>query len=109
MPEPKWAFELIADVNNQMALSSAKEFYSREMESIFEGDECLSGDQFENRHLQNKDGSIKIFNDHPKMGGKEFSTKFKLQVRKVHNFFVRVEVRPGGGGHSGKKAINLCR
>ncbi len=97
MPEPKWAFELIVDVNNQMALSSAKELYSRGMESIFEDNECLSNNEVDARHLQNRDNSIKTFNNHPKMGGKELSNKFKFQVSKEHNFFERVEVRSGGG------------
>lgn len=66
------------------AVAGAKELYSSTMESICGGNKPFLNSHFlDGKHLRIKDRALEQFTLRPKMGGEEFSEKYKDQLEQV--------------------------
>lgn len=66
------------------AAAVAKELYSSTMESICGGNKPFLNSHFlDGEHLRVKDQALEQFTLRPKMGGEEFSGKYKDQLEQV--------------------------
>jgi len=83
MPEPKSMLEVTIEVNNLVSLSSAKELYMACMESLCGGERpYLNESVLELEHHRILDQAITEFDARKKMGGEEFSHKYRDQLTK---------------------------
>ena len=83
MPEPKSMLEATSEANNLASLSEAKDMYVNLMEGVCGGDKPFINEHIlEIEHLRIKDASIEVFNSRRKMGGEEFSAKYREQLDK---------------------------
>jgi len=83
MPEPKSMLEVTIEVNNLVSLASAKELYMASMESLCGGDRPYLNEQvLELEHTRILDSAITEFDARKKMGGEEFSHKYRDQLLK---------------------------
>lgn len=91
MPEPKSMLEVTIEVNNLVSLASAKELYMACMESLCGGDRpYLNESVLELEHTRILESAIQEFDARKKMGGEEFSTKYRDQLLKeVEDAFVQ--------------------
>lgn len=81
LPEPKSMLEATAEANNLSAVAGAKEMYTVLMEVVCGGSKpFLNSAHLEAEHLRIKDKSMDFFNNKKKMGGLEFSEKYKSQL-----------------------------
>ncbi|XP_046642321.1 atlastin-like [Daphnia pulicaria] len=81
LPEPKSMLEATAEANNLSAVAGAKEVYSTMMESICGGDKpFMSSNALDGEHLRVKDKAMEHFVGRRKMGGAEFSEKYKERL-----------------------------
>jgi len=82
MPEPKSMLEVTIEANNLVSLASAKELYTASMESLCGGDKpYLSEQVLEIEHLRIIESAMEEFDSRRKMGGEEFSHKYREQLR----------------------------
>ncbi|EDO43003.1 predicted protein [Nematostella vectensis] len=83
LPQPKSMLLATAEANNLAALATAKDTYSKAMESVVGGDmPYLSPNELERKHLETRDSALSHFHGTRKMGGKEFSEKYVEQLLK---------------------------
>merc|ERR1719244_1575015 len=83
MPEPKSMLEVTIEVNNLVSLASAKELYNTFMESLCGGDRPYLNEQvLELEHNRILETAIQEFDARKKMGGEEFSIKYRDQLLK---------------------------
>ena len=74
-----------------VAVAGAKEMYSSLMESICGGDKpFLNSALLDEEHLRVKDKALEHFHGRRKMGGTEFSEKYKEQLEQVRTFVVYI-------------------
>jgi len=91
MPEPKSMLEVTIEVNNLVSLASAKELYMASMESLCGGDRPYLNEQvLELEHTRILESAILEFDARKKMGGEEFSTKYRDQlVKELDDAFIQ--------------------
>ncbi|RZC34149.1 atlastin, partial [Asbolus verrucosus] len=83
LPEPKSMLVATAEANNLSAVADAKETYVTLMEEICGGNKpYLNTATMESEHRKVKDKAIHQFQSKRKMGGEEFSEKYKEQLEK---------------------------
>ncbi|XP_068895871.1 atlastin isoform X2 [Tenebrio molitor] len=83
LPEPKSMLVATAEANNLSAVADAKETYVGLMEEICGGNKpYLNTATMESEHRKVKDKAIHQFQSKRKMGGDEFSEKYKEQLEK---------------------------
>lgn len=81
LPEPKTMLVATAEANNLSAVSDAKETYMQLMEDVCGGGKpYMKSTELEIEHLRSKDKAIEQFNAKRKMGGEEFSEKYRDQL-----------------------------
>jgi len=81
MPEPKSMLEVTIEANNLVSLASAKELYLGCMESLCGGDKPYINDQvLEMEHLRIVETAMAEFDSRKKLGGEEFSQKYRDQL-----------------------------
>lgn len=90
MPEPKSMLEATSEANNLASLSEAKEYYTHGMESVCGGDKPYINEHvIEIEHLRIRDAALDVFSSKRKMGGEEFSQKYREQLeREIEESFV---------------------
>lgn len=82
-------FQATAEANNLSAVADSKDMYTQLMEDVCGGTKpYLSEDLLEQEHKKFKDKALNQFENKKKMGGEQFSAKYKEQLEKV-NFFSR--------------------
>jgi len=81
MPEPKSMLEVTIEANNLVSLASAKELYLASMESVCGGDKPYINDQvLDIEHSSIVEKSLAEFDSRKKLGGEEFSLKYRDQL-----------------------------
>ena len=81
MPEPKSMLEATSEANNLASLSEAKETYMRGMEEVCGAERPYINEHvLEIEHLRIHDTALEVFNSRRKMGGEEFSTKYREKL-----------------------------
>jgi len=81
MPEPKSMLEATSEANNVASLSEAKETYTRGMEEVCGAERPYINEHvLEIEHLRIHDTALETFNGRRKMGGEEFSTKYREKL-----------------------------
>jgi len=81
MPEPKSMLEVTIEANNLVSLASAKELYLASMESLCGGDKPYINDQvLDIEHTRIVDTAMAEFDSRKKLGGEEFSLKYRDQL-----------------------------
>ncbi|XP_040576520.1 atlastin [Lepeophtheirus salmonis] len=83
MPEPKSMLEATSEANNLASLYAAKETYMQLMESVCGGEKpYISDSVLDMEHCRIKDQAMEVFGSRRKMGGEEFSLRYKEQLEK---------------------------
>ncbi|XP_045460885.1 atlastin isoform X1 [Harmonia axyridis] len=83
LPEPKSMLVATAEANNLSAVADAKEVYTSLMEDVCGGTKpYLNSSVMETEHKRIKDKAVLQFQSKRKMGGEEFSEKYKEQLEK---------------------------
>jgi len=78
MPEPKSMLEATSEANNLASLSEAKDLYTNMMEGVCGGDKPFINEHIlEIEHLRVRDAALETFDSRRKMGGEEFSAKYR--------------------------------
>jgi len=78
MPEPKSMLEATSEANNLASLSEAKDLYTTMMEGVCGGDKPFINEHIlEIEHLRIRDAALETFDSRRKMGGEEFSAKYR--------------------------------
>ena len=81
MPEPKSMLAATSEANNLASLSEAKDYYIAMMEGVCGGDKAFVNEHIlEIEHLRIRDAALDVFSSRRKMGGEEFSAKYREQV-----------------------------
>jgi len=81
MPEPKSMLEATSEANNLASLSEAKDLYTNMMEGVCGGDKPFINEHIlEIEHLRIRDAALEIFDKKRKMGGEDFSLKYRTQL-----------------------------
>ncbi|KAF4527359.1 hypothetical protein B566_EDAN001138 [Ephemera danica] len=81
LPEPKSMLEATAEANNLAAVAAAKEMYHSMMEGVCGGARpFLGSEHLEAEHLRIKDKSLNTFRSKRKMGGEEFSERYREKL-----------------------------
>lgn len=81
LPEPKSMLVATAEANHLTAVAAAKELYNQLMEEVCGGTRpYLSTAHLETEHLRVKDKALFQFATKRKMGGEEFTEKFRQQL-----------------------------
>ncbi|XP_022209542.2 atlastin [Drosophila obscura] len=81
LPEPKSMLVATAEANHLTAVAAAKELYQQLMEEVCGGTRpYLSTAHLETEHIRVKDKALFQFASKRKMGGEEFTEKFRLQL-----------------------------
>jgi hypothetical protein len=84
LPEPKSMLEATAEANNLSAVAGAKDLYSSSMEEICGGAKAfMSTARIETEHQRVKDNALQLFQSKRKMGGDDFSTKYRDTLEQV--------------------------
>ncbi|GJQ66246.1 putative GTPase [Trypoxylus dichotomus] len=83
LPEPKSMLVATAEANNLSAVADAKEMYVKLMDEVCGGTRpYLNTNTMESEHRRVKDKALHQFQSKRKMGGDEFSEKYKEQLEK---------------------------
>ncbi|XP_019880053.2 atlastin isoform X1 [Aethina tumida] len=83
LPEPKSMLVATAEANNLSAVADSKDMYTQLMEDVCGGTKpYLSEDLLEQEHKKFKDKALNQFENKKKMGGEQFSAKYKEQLEK---------------------------
>ena len=78
-----------AEANNLSAVAEAKETYSHLMDSVCGGSRpYLSTAALEEEHHRIKDKSMELFTSKRKMGGTEFSEKYREKLEQVLTLYL---------------------
>ena len=95
MPEPKSMLEATSEANNLASLSEAKETYMRGMEEVCGAERPYINEHvLEIEHLRIHDTALEVFNSRRKMGGEEFSTKYREKLEsEIQESFENFKVR----------------
>ena len=95
MPEPKSMLEATSEANNLASLSEAKETYTRGMEEVCGAERPYINEHvLEIEHLRIHDDALEGFNSRRKMGGEEFSTKYREKLEsEIQESFENLKVR----------------
>ena len=95
MPEPKSMLEATSEANNLASLSEAKETYMRGMEEVCGAERPYINEHvLEIEHLRIHDTALEVFNSRRKMGGEEFSTKYREKLEsEITESFENLKVR----------------
>ena len=95
MPEPKSMLEATSEANNLASLSEAKETYTRGMEEVCGAERPYINEHvLEIEHLRIHDDALEVFNSRRKMGGEEFSTKYREKLEsEIQESFENLKVR----------------
>jgi len=81
MPEPKSMLEVTIEANNLVSLASAKELYMASMESLCGGEKPYLNEQvLDLEHTRTMESALVEFDSRKKLGGEEFSTKYRDQL-----------------------------
>jgi len=81
MPEPKSMLEVTIEANNLVSLASSKEMYMAKMESLCGGERPYLNDQvIDMEHERILKSSLIEFDSRKKLGGEEFSIKYREQL-----------------------------
>ncbi|XP_059480337.1 atlastin isoform X2 [Neocloeon triangulifer] len=81
LPEPKSMLEATAEANNLAAVAGAKEMYHTMMEGVCGGAKPFLGtDHLDAEHLRIKEKSMGVFKSKRKMGGDEFSERYREKL-----------------------------
>ena len=81
LPEPKSMLEATAEANNLSAVAEAKDTYNAMMESSCAGSKpYLNPAQLEAEHLKVKSQALEVFSKKRKMGGEEFSERYRNKL-----------------------------
>ena len=81
MPEPKSMLEATSEANNLASLSESKETYMRGMEEVCGAEKPFINEHvLEIEHLRIRDTALEVFNGRRKMGGEEFSLKYREKL-----------------------------
>ena len=81
MPEPKSMLEATSEANNLASLSESKETYMRGMEEVCGPEKPFINEHvLEIEHLRIRDTALEVFNGRRKMGGEEFSLKYREKL-----------------------------
>ncbi|XP_038260605.1 atlastin-1 isoform X2 [Dermochelys coriacea] len=81
LPHPKSMLQATAEANNLAAVATAKDTYNKRMEEVCGGDKpFLAPSDLQNKHLELKEDSVKLFRGVKKMGGEEFSRRYLQQL-----------------------------
>ena len=81
MPEPKSMLEATSEANNLASLSESKETYLRGMEEVCGAEKPYVNDHvLEMEHLRTMEHALEVFNSRRKMGGEEFSLKYREKL-----------------------------
>lgn len=81
MPEPKSMLEATSEANNLASLSESKETYLRSMEEVCGAEKPFINEHIlEIEHLRIRDLALEVFNSRRKMGGEEFSLKYREKL-----------------------------
>jgi len=81
MPEPKSMLEVTIEANNLVSLASAKELYMTTMESLCGGEKPYLNEQvLDLEHTRVIETALVEFDSRKKLGGEEFSTKYRDQL-----------------------------
>uniref|UniRef100_A0A1A9ZZN1 GB1/RHD3-type G domain-containing protein n=1 Tax=Glossina pallidipes TaxID=7398 RepID=A0A1A9ZZN1_GLOPL len=81
LPEPKSMLVATAEANHLTAIAAAKELYNQLMQDVCGGTRpYLSSAHLESEHLRVKDKAIFQFLAKRKMGGEEFTERFRQQL-----------------------------
>merc|ERR1711902_31098 len=81
MPEPKSMLEVTIEAHGLVSLASAKELYLASMESLCGGDKPYINDQvLDIEHTRIVDTAMAEFDSRKKLGGEEFSLKYRDQL-----------------------------
>jgi len=81
MPEPKSMLEATSEANNLASLSEAKDLYTNMMEGVCGGDKPFINEHIlEIEHLRIRDAALETFDGRRKMGGEEFSAKYREKL-----------------------------
>jgi atlastin len=109
MPEPKSMLEATSEANNLASLSEAKETYMRGMEEVCGAERPYINEHvLEIEHLRIHDTALEVFNSRRKMGGEEFSTKFREKLESdIQESFDNLKVSPSVKNFIGQKFIYL--
>jgi len=83
MPEPKSMLAATSEANNLASLSEAKDYYIAMMEGVCGGDKAFVNEHIlEIEHLRIRDAALDVFSSRRKMGGEEFSAKYREQLER---------------------------
>lgn len=83
LPEPKSMLVATAEANNLSAVADAKEMYVKLMDDVCGGTKpYLNTNTMESEHRRVKDKALHQFQSKRKMGGDEFSEKYREQLEK---------------------------
>jgi len=86
MPEPKSMLEATSEANNLASLSEAKDLYTNMMEGVCGGDKPFINEHIlEIEHLRIRDAALEAFDGRRKMGGEEFSAKYRDKLEAEMN------------------------
>ncbi|XP_058467288.1 atlastin [Malaya genurostris] len=81
LPEPKSMLVATAEANNLTAVAAAKEVYSQLMEDVCGGSKpYLSSAHLDSEHNRIKEKALHQFSSKRKMGGEEFSEKYREKL-----------------------------
>lgn len=81
MPEPKSMLEATSEANNLASLSESKETYLKGMDAVCGAERPYINEHIlEIEHLRTRDSALEVFNSRRKMGGEEFSLKYRERL-----------------------------
>jgi len=81
MPEPKTMLNATIEANNVVSMAAAREMYEEKMEEVVGGDmPYLNSQDIDEHHLRILDLAMEEFDRMKKMGGDEYSTKYREQL-----------------------------
>jgi len=82
MPEPKTMLNVTIEANNVVSMATARELYEEHLEELVGGDKpYLNAQDIEEHHLRISDLAMEEFDKMKKMGGEEYSSKYREQLR----------------------------
>ena len=96
MPEPKSMLEATSEANNLASKSEAKETYEEQMKEVCGAERPYINEHvLEIEHLRIHDTALEVFNSRRKMGGEEFSTKYREKLEsEIQESFENLKVSP---------------
>nr|CAB3224320.1 atlastin-2 [Phallusia mammillata] len=86
LPQPKSMLQATAEANNLAAVSKSRDLYLQEMEKVC-GSSCpfVNPTTLQDKHLEFQELALNLFDSTRKMGGVEFSSKYRDEVGQVIN------------------------